>query len=150
MHSSIPNGVYRPMDIIKDNADIIHQYFEEVWNQGKLDVVDRLIASDYINHNPGGDQVIAGPEGLKPIVATMRNAFTGLCYCIEQMVVTEDRVAVLVEMRGVHTGDFFGIPATGLAVDVKQMQIERIEHGKIAEHWRVTDDLRLLQQLGQV
>ena len=30
------------------------------------------------------------------------------------------------------------------------MQIERIANNKIIEHWRVTDELALLKQLGQI
>ncbi len=30
------------------------------------------------------------------------------------------------------------------------MQFERIANGKMIEHWRVTDDLSLMKQLGQI
>ena len=42
----------------------------------------------------------------------------------------------------------FGIPATGRKIDVHQMQIEWIRNGKIWQHWRITDELRLMRQLG--
>ena len=53
-------------------------------------------------------------------------------------------------MSGTHQGDFFGLPPTGKKIAVMQMQIERIKNGKIVEHWRLTDDLALLRQLGQI
>jgi predicted ester cyclase len=53
-------------------------------------------------------------------------------------------------MNGTHQGDFFGIAATGKTNEVAQMQIERIENNQIIEHWRVTDDMSLMQQLGQL
>jgi predicted ester cyclase len=64
------------------------------------------------------------------------------------MVVTADKIAVRVVMTGTHTGDLFGIAPTGKYVSVNQFQIERIENGKIVEHWRQTDDLGMLRQLG--
>ena len=30
------------------------------------------------------------------------------------------------------------------------MQIERIENNQIVEHWRVTDELTMLRQLGEL
>jgi hypothetical protein len=37
------------------------------------------------------------------------------------------------------------LPATGRAVAVGDLQMERIESGTIVEHWRISDDLGLLQ-----
>jgi hypothetical protein len=44
------------MSIIEQNKKLIIRYFEEVWNRGELEVLDELIASDYINHSPGGNR----------------------------------------------------------------------------------------------
>ncbi len=41
-----------------------------------------------------------------------------------------------------------GIAATAKPVKVAGMQVERIIDGKITEHWRQSDDLGLMQQLG--
>ena len=129
---------------------LITRYFEEVWNNGKLDVLDEIIAPDYINHSPGMGNPIPGPEGLKPIVAAIRQAFPDLKYVIENIVIADDQVAVHTTMHGTHKGDFFGLAPTNKVIKVAQMQIERIANNKIVEHWRVTDDLTMLQQLGQI
>jgi steroid delta-isomerase-like uncharacterized protein len=133
-----------------NNIKLIKRYFDEVWNNGRLDVLDEIIASDYINHSPGMPNPIPGPDGLKPIVAAIRKAFPDLKYVIENMVVTEDQVAVQTTMHGTHAGDFFGIAPTQKVIKVGQMQIERLADNKIVEHWRITDELNLLKQLGQI
>lgn len=133
----------------KENEILITRYFEEVWNQGKLDVLDEIISPDYINHNPGMPDPIPGPAGLKPIVKAIREAFPDLHYTIDNMVISDDQVAVHVVMHGTHAGDFFGIAPTNKKIYINQMQIERIKNNKIIEHWRVTDDMALLKQLGQ-
>jgi predicted ester cyclase len=51
-------------------------------------------------------------------------------------------------MRGTHRGELMGIPATGRRVEVAGITIERLVGGKIVEHWRVTDEVGLLRQLG--
>lgn len=129
---------------------VIERYFEEVWNQGKLDALDELLAPDYVNHSSSLPDPPPGPEGVKPIVAAMRRAFPDLHYTIEQMVIGEDAVAVRTRLSGTHVGDFFGIAPTGKRFEVTQMTLERFRDGKIVAHWRNTDELSLLRQLGVV
>ena len=59
----------------RNNQKIIEAYFKEVWNQGKLELLDDLVAPDYINHSPSSPNPRPGPEGLKPIIAEMAKAF---------------------------------------------------------------------------
>ena len=132
-----------------DNRRLIERYFNEVWNEGRLEVLDEILADDYVNHTPSGPPPPPGPEGLKPIVAAIRSAFPDLEYTIEDMVVTDDKVAVRTTMRGTQTGELFGMPASGKPIEVGQMNIEWIRDGRIAEHWRRTDDVSMMQQLGQ-
>lgn len=129
------------------NERLGRRYFEDVWNEGRLDVLDELLAPTYINHTPSVPNPPPGPEGLKPIVRAIRTAFPDLHYEIEDLIATEDRIVMRVVMTGTHLGDLFGLPATGRRVRVNQINIERIENGRIAEHWRVTDELKLMQQL---
>jgi len=134
----------------QDGRTIARRYFEEVWNQGKVDVLDELLAPEYINHTPSTGRPPAGPAGLKPIVLAIRRAFPDLHYTIEDVIVTGDAVAIRTTMTGTHEGDFFGIPPTGKKIKVMQIQIERIKDGRIVEHWRVTDELSLMRQIGAV
>jgi steroid delta-isomerase-like uncharacterized protein len=132
------------------NAALGRRYFEEVWNRGKLDVLDELLAPDYINHTPSTPNPPRGAAGLKPIVSAIRSAFPDLHYEIEDVVATDDAVVLRVIMTGTHRGDFFGIAATGRRVRVNQINIEQVKDGRISEHWRVTDELGLMRQLGAV
>ena len=134
---------------IQQNETLIKRYFEEVWNQGQLEVLDEIMSSNYLNHSPGMPNPPPGPEGLKPIIAGLRKAFPDLHFVIENMVATEYQVAIHCTMYGTHTGDLFGLPPTGKKIKVNQMQIERIQDGKIVEHWRQSDDAGMMQQLGQ-
>lgn len=137
------------MSVIDENRNIVTRYFEEVWNQGKLDTLDELLSAECINHNPGFKKTKPGLDGLKSIVSAIRKGFPDLKYIIEKMVVMDDYVAVHVIVTGTHMGEFFGISPIGKIIKVYQMQFERIANGKIIEHWRVTDDLSLMKQLGQ-
>jgi steroid delta-isomerase-like uncharacterized protein len=134
----------------QDGRTIARRYFEEVWNQGKVDVLDELLAPDYVNHTPSTGHPPPGPAGLKPIVLAIRGAFPDLHYTIEDVIVTADTVVIRTTMTGTHEGDLFGVPPTRRKIKVMQIQIERIKNGRIVEHWRVTDELSLMRQLGVV
>jgi steroid delta-isomerase-like uncharacterized protein len=130
------------------NERLIRRYFEEVWNQGRLEILDELLAPDYVNHTPSTPNPPRGPAGLKPIVAAIRAGFPDLRYEIEDVIATEDRVVARVVMSGMHRGDLFGLAPTGRRVRVNQINIERVSNGQIVEHWRVTDELSQMRQLG--
>jgi steroid delta-isomerase-like uncharacterized protein len=133
-----------------DGQTLARRYFEEVWNQGKVDVLDELLAPDYVNHTPSVGNPPPGPNGLTPIVLAIRRAFPDLHFTIEDVIQTADAVVIRTRMRGTHRGDFFGIAPTHRTVDVMQIQIERVRNNRITEHWRVTDELTLMRQLGVV
>jgi steroid delta-isomerase-like uncharacterized protein len=135
---------------VESNKAIMRRYFDEAWNQGKLDVLDELVAPTYVNHSPGMPGLPPGPQGLKPVFTLFLSAFPDLRYTIEDQVAEGDRVVTRYTMRGTHRGDFAGIAPTGRAVTVTGIQIERLENGQIMEHWRASDDLGLMQQLGRI
>ena len=131
------------------NRRTIERYFEEVWNRGDLDVLDTLIAPDYINHSPSTPNPRPGPADLKPIVAAMRHGLPDLHYEILDLIISGDKVAVHTRVTGTHLGELWGMPPSGRRIDVRQMQVEWLRDGQIVQHWRVTDERALMQQLGQ-
>ena len=133
-----------------DVHTLARRYFEEVWNQGRLEILDELLSPAYINHTPSAGNPPPGPDGLKPIVAAMRRAFPDLHFAIEDVIAGRDTVVIRTTMTGTHDGELFGIPPTHHKVRVMQIQIERVKNGRIVEHWRVTDELTLMRQLGVV
>lgn len=136
--------------ILRANRALVVRYFEEVWNLGRLEVLDELLAPDYVNHSSTTPNPRPGPADLKPIVAEMRRGIPDLHYEILDLVVAADKVAAYLRMTGTHTGTLFGMKPSGAKVDVKQMQFEWIRDGRIVQHWRLTDDLTLLKQMGQI
>lgn len=129
---------------------IVSRYFDEVWSRGRLDVLDELLAPSYVNHTPSTPNPPPGPSGLKPIVAAFRTAFPDLRFTILDVVTEGERVAVRVRMEGTQDGPLFGIPPSHRRVSVDQINIELFREGRIVEHWRVTDELGLMRQLGVV
>ena len=36
----------------EESKAIMHRYFEGAWEQGNVDLLDELLAPDYVNHTP--------------------------------------------------------------------------------------------------
>ena len=130
------------------NTDIVRRAIDEVYNQGKLDVVDDLVSPDFVFHATSGD--MHGPAGIKEYVATLRTAFPDLRITIEDQVAEGDRVVTRWSASGTHLGTFQGIPPTGKTATITGVDIDRLAGGRAVECWSNSDELGLLQQLGVV
>ncbi len=135
---------------IESNRKLMRRYFEEVWNQGNISVLDEIIDPSFINHTPSTPEPIMGPDDLKPVVIILRAGFPDLKFTIEDEIYEGDKVVVRCTMQGTHLGHLFGIPPTGKFMRVNQIQIDRIVGDKIVEHWRVTDELAMYRQVGVI
>nr|WP_294948983.1 ester cyclase [uncultured Mucilaginibacter sp.] len=138
-----------PEPQIERNKRIAERYFNEVWNKGHVALLDSLLTKDYINNTPSAPTV-PGPDGLKPIVLAIRRAFPDLHFEIKEIISARDHITIRTVMTGTHKDTLFGIPPTGKHISVNQINIEKLKDGRIAEHWRVTDELTMMKQLGIV
>jgi steroid delta-isomerase-like uncharacterized protein len=133
-----------------DNKIPVRRLFEEVWNAGKLGLLDTLIGAAYVDHNPSPGQP-AGAAGVKGKVESLRAAFPDLRFALEELVAEGDLVAARYSWRGTHRGEaFLGIPPSGKAILVRGMDFFRLRDGKIIEHWDSVDELGMLTQLGDL
>ena len=132
-----------------DNRAVIRRAYEEVWNGRNVDLVDDLVAEDFLNH-PAINQQQRGRQNLRDVVRIFEKAFPDFRYEVEDVVAEGDKVAVRDVFTGTHEGDFMGIPATGNHVTMQTIHIYRFEDGRIAEHWAVRDELGMMRQIGVV
>ncbi|MCA9641148.1 MAG: ester cyclase [Polyangiaceae bacterium] len=131
-------------------VQVIKRYYEQLFNEGELELVDELLHPDYVNHSPGSPEQPRNRAAVKDVVRELRDAFPDLHYTIEQLVVGEDSVAVRTTLRGTQCGPFYGNPPSKRSVEVSQITIERFLEGRIVAHHRLTDELALLRQLGLI
>ena len=132
-----------------DNKAQFRRTYEELLNQGVLDVADELIAPDFINHEapPGMDR---GPESMRGLANMLRTAFPDLHFNIEELVAEGDIVAGRLTMSGTHKGPLMGMPPTERSMRQAHMHFVRFREGKAVEQWGVRDDLSMMQQLGVI
>jgi steroid delta-isomerase-like uncharacterized protein len=131
-----------------ENVRLIRRYFAELWNEGRVELIPELLAENYVNHSPGTPDMPRDRSGVAGIVRAMRTAFPDLNYRIDGIVADDRAVAVRLSVSGTHAGDFFGVPPSGKSFRVAQINIEQVQDGKIVAHYRTTDELSLLRQIG--
>jgi len=127
---------------------VIRRYFEQLFNQGELELIPELLHPDYVNHSPGWPDLPRGRDGVRLVVQTLRRGLPDLHYRIDDLVGGPECVATRTTLTGTHRGELFGLPATGRSISVSQMTFEHFCEGRIIAHHRLTDELSLLRQLG--
>jgi steroid delta-isomerase-like uncharacterized protein len=129
------------------NLDATTRWGAEVASAGNYDVLDEILASNFIDHDPAPDQG-SGIEGLKGFFQTMRTAFPDLKAEPVEVVGTDTHVAMRYTISGTHEGEFQGVAPTGKRFKVSALQLARFEDGRCIERWGSTDELGMMKQLG--
>ncbi|MFC8828569.1 ester cyclase [Streptomyces sp. NPDC057137] len=100
---------------------------------------------------------IPGPAGTLASGAWMRSAFSELRFPVTDSAAKDDKVWLLLRMRGTHTGPFVrfrngkldqAIPPTGREIDFEQLHVVTVRDGEVVRHEALRDDLTMLGQLG--
>ena len=131
---------------IEDNKAIVRRY-QDIYNSNNLDALSEVVAEDVLTPKimPG---MKAGLEGAKQVHATTLIGMPDWHTTLDDLIAEGDKVVARITMTGTHTGDFWGIPATGTRVKFTGIYVVRIANGKIVEHWGEEDGVSLLHQLG--
>jgi predicted ester cyclase len=75
------------------NKRKVRLFVEAVWNEGRLELIDELVAADYIGRVARIDGAVHGPEGVRRLVSRGRRAHPDLYIKIEDQIAEDDRVA---------------------------------------------------------
>jgi steroid delta-isomerase-like uncharacterized protein len=134
----------------EENKALARRFLEEACNEGNLGVVDEIVASDYVLHDPALPEEIRGPEGVKGFVQMYRSAYPDIVITVEDQIAEGDDVVTRWTGRGTHQGELLGVPPSGNRVEVAGITIDRISGGKFAESWTTYDALGMMQQIGAI
>jgi predicted ester cyclase len=134
-------------DAASSNKEIYRRFVDEVINAGNHEVATRLLDPVVVSHSPLPEQQ-PGAAGFIASLTAMRKAFPDLHALATHVVAEGDLVAARFQVSATHSGDFFGIRATGRKINYEEQAVVRFAGGRIVEHWAVADGLSILQQLG--
>jgi uncharacterized protein (TIGR02246 family) len=92
--------------------------------------------------------VLEGRAEIERIYRVWFVAFPDLMVTTEDLLVDEDRAALLCRVTGSHSGEFFGMAPTGRRIEVSGAFIYRMQDGLIVHERRILDFTGLLIQVG--
>ena len=136
--------------MVKTKNTILHRWYEEVWNKGRAELIDEMIAPEAIAHgleDPSGNPV-RGPEEFKKFFQGFRAAFPDIHITVEETVSEDDLVVAYCKIKATHTGPAFGMQATNMPVAFEGMLMFRVRDGKCVEAWNSFDFFKMFQQMG--
>jgi len=132
------------------NKGLMRRWFEEVWNKGRVDAIDEMLAANCVVHGLSDDAAkpLKGPIDFRPFHETFRGAFPDIVVIVEDVVAEGDKLAARCSVRGKHAGDHLGMAATNATVEFTGMVIVRIENGMFVEAWNNFDFMTMYKQIG--
>lgn len=134
----------------EEEKAIVRRVNDEVWSRGRLDVIDELIADEFVATVIGAPEQIRGPQGFREFVVMYRKAFPDLRITIDEQIAEGESVVTRWTATGTHEGELMGMAATGKQATTAGINVNRVAGGKLVEGWGLFDQLGLLQQLGVV
>lgn len=129
----------------------IQSVYDQAYNKGDMDVLDDIVASDYMRYHPPMKSV-QGLDGYKKFIGDVRGAYSGFAMTVEDIMLEGDKMAVRLVLSGKHVGQAptLQAPPTGKQVEMKCCSVIYWQNGKIATEYAYNDYLGLVQQFGQV
>ena len=133
----------------EQNKSIVRRLVNEAQIAGNVDVIDELLADDFVDHTPL-EGLPGTREGVRMLFTALRAAFPDLRVDISEQIAEDEKVVTRKTFSGTHAGPFLGLPPTGSPVSFEVIDILTIRDRKICEHRVVLDKLGLLRQLGAI
>ena len=123
-------------------STLLYKWFDEVWNQGDENAIDRLMSNDSSAFGILNDDQPKGAEGFKLFFKDFKSRFHNIRIQVDDVISQDDIESARTTVSAVHTESGKNVTFSGICM-------VRIVDGKIAEAWNNYDFLNLYEQLGQ-
>jgi serine phosphatase RsbU (regulator of sigma subunit)/predicted ester cyclase len=127
----------------EENKALVRRFVEEL-DKGNLDVIDKLLAPDFVDRSllPGQEP---DRESFKRSVAEMQAPFSNTNLTIDDQVAEGDKVVTWYTASSTHDrGPLMGVPPTGRRTTFTGVYLHRVVGGKIVEEWSQGDFLNIM------
>ena len=102
------------MSTTRQNHELVRRWFEEVWNKRRAEVIDELLADDVeihgLNRQPG--RTAPGQGRIQALLRTIHTGVPDINVTVEDTIAEGDKVVARCRVRGRHSGDGLGFPAS--------------------------------------
>ncbi len=119
--------------------------YTELLNERRLDALTDALAEDLVSHLRVGD--IRGIAAFREVMEMCYEAFPGVIWVLDELVVSPDRAVIRYHFDAVQRGPFLGIPASHRMVHLEGIELLHIHAGRVREIWNYADMMGLAAQL---
>jgi predicted ester cyclase len=130
------------------NAKIVREFVEKVYNEGKLELIEKYVAEDFVDSSPGAPPDAKGPAYVRQQAEGTFAAFPNLKFANEDVIAEGDRVVIRWSSTSTFSGKMGEIAGDGRPVRVDGISIMRVKDGKIAQSWDIVDRIGMFTQMG--
>ena len=121
------------MPITPEHLSVLSAY-QMLWRSDAPDAdVEAAFAVGFRDHRPGAPA--AGVAEFAKHRKAALGALSGLSAQYEPIAGDGQRLAAHATVSGVHSGEFFGVAATGKTLRWREVHLFEVRDGRIAEHW---------------
>ena len=132
----------------QDAAALMRRWFDEIWNRGRIESVDELLAEDAVMWGIGlPDQSSRGGAEFKEFYRRQRSATPDVKINLDQVIQEGDTAFARWTATMTHTGEGLGVAPTNKTIALSGMSACRTRDGRIVEGWNVWDQVGLARQL---
>lgn len=142
-----PAGAASAADSTEESNKAKFREAYDIINSGNFDGLDKLVATDFVEHTPWPGQE-PGLAGLKKGFTEFKTAFPDLKITLNEVWAEGDIVIAHIAQTGTMTGAMGPTPASGKPMNIKGVDIVRIKDGKAVEHWGYAEEMKMAQQMG--
>jgi predicted ester cyclase len=131
----VVNGAAEPFVVLAVARPVlrpVRRLVEQGFNQGKLEVVDEIVAEDAVSAD---DSSASGRQEWKNAITFWRSAFPDLRLNTDDLFAVGDKVVLRWTATGTDTGGFMERPPTGRRVTSTGVHIFRHADGLLVEWW---------------
>jgi predicted ester cyclase len=124
--------------------------FTQAFNNRNITALDKLVSVNEIEHSLLAYQ---GLHGVKQYFSDLMTAFPDLHITIDHIIADGNNVVVFTNTTGTPAQPLIsaaGIPISGKNISFKTADLYRIADNKIAEHWDIIENVKMLQSLGLI
>jgi predicted SnoaL-like aldol condensation-catalyzing enzyme len=128
------------------NKALVKRYNVELIEQGSQQSALDILAPGFTNHS--------APEGQRGADALvyffnhlLKPGLSDIKVLIDQQIAEADLVTTHKRITGTHTGDLMGVAATGKMVSIEVIDILKVQHNKVTDHWGINTFATVLSGL---
>lgn len=136
-------------DPVEANIKMYSHVWDEILNKRNVGMFnDSNFVKDVVMHASPND--VIGIDSVKAYYNNFLTGFSNIQFTVKDIFGQGDKLVKYWNFKGTHTGDFFGIPATGKSVSLDGTTLIGMSNGKIAEERDFFDNLDFMTQLGLI